>query len=79
MKVFPTSWIDVFTLQTPLLELAVRGSVVYLAILLLMRVMPRRTGGELATMDLIFIVLIAEAAAGGVGDFTSVAMGWCSS
>jgi hypothetical protein len=26
-------------------------------------------------MDLIFIVLIAEAAAGGVGDFTSVADG----
>jgi uncharacterized membrane protein YcaP (DUF421 family) len=40
-----------------------------------MRVMPRRTGGELATMDLIFIVLIAEAAARGVGDFTSVADG----
>jgi uncharacterized membrane protein YcaP (DUF421 family) len=85
MELFPDSWIDVFTLQTPLFELVARGSVLYLAILFLMRVMPRRTGAELATMDLIFIVLIAEAAARGVGDFSSVAdalvlvlvlMGW---
>jgi uncharacterized membrane protein YcaP (DUF421 family) len=75
MKLFPASWIEVFSLETPLLELVVRGSILYLAILILMRLMPRRTGGELATMDLIFIVLIAEAAASGVGEYSSVADG----
>ena len=37
--------------------------------------MLRRTGGELATMDLIFVFLIAEATSPAMGDFTSVADG----
>lgn len=76
MELLPASWIEVFSLETPLLELVVRGSALYLGIVILMRFMPRRTGGELETMDLIFIVLIAEAAAHAVGDYTSVADGF---
>lgn len=38
--------------------------------------MPRRTGGELAMMDLIFVILIAEAAAHAMGDYTSIADGF---
>src|SRR5690606_25409856 len=59
-------------LETPLLELVARGSVLYLAILVLMRFMPRRTGGELALMDLVFVVLIANAAANALGDYSAV-------
>ena len=39
-------------------ELLVRGTVLYVGILVLMRIMPRRTGGELAIMDLVFVLLI---------------------
>ena len=71
----PNDWTSVFQPEAALLELIARGSVLYLGILVLMRLMPRRTGGELATMDLIFVVLIAEAAAHALGDYTSVADG----
>ncbi len=66
-------WPDIFQLQTPLLELLARGSAIYLGVLVLMRVMPRRAGGELARMDLVFILLIAEAATHGFGEYSTVA------
>lgn len=64
-----------FDSNVALLELMGRGSALYFAILLLLRFMPRRIGGELATMDLIFIVLISQAAAHSMGDYTSVTDG----
>lgn len=57
-------------------ELLSRASVLYLGILVALRIMPRRTGGELATMDLIFILLLAEAASHALGEYTSVADGF---
>ena len=75
MTLFPDDWSAIFAPGTPQLELLVRGSVLYLGILLLMRLMPRRSGADLATMDLIFALLIAEAAAHALGDYTSVADG----
>jgi uncharacterized membrane protein YcaP (DUF421 family) len=75
MDFLPPDWLPIFEPDLPLLELIVRGSVLYLVIVAFMRVMPRRTGGELAMMDLIFLVLIAEAAAHALGDFTSIADG----
>jgi len=63
---------ELFQLELPLHELLIRGSLLYLGILFLMRVLPRRTGGELATMDLVFILLIAEAATHGLGEYTSI-------
>ncbi len=73
IRFIPDGWAEVFLPQAPILELIARGSVLYLCVLLLLRVMPRRTGGELATMDLIFVVLIADAAAQALGDYSSVA------
>lgn len=75
MKLSPDDWQRVFALDTPLLELIARGSVLYLGILLLMRFMPRRSAGELAVMDLIFLFLIAEGASHALGDYTSVSDG----
>ncbi len=75
MRILPVSWDRVFALETPLLELIARGAVLYFSILILLRLMPRRSVGELATMDLIFALLIAEAAAHALGDYTSVADG----
>lgn len=63
-------------IETPVAELILRGSLLYVGILLLLRVMPRRTGGELAMMDLIFVILIAEGASHALGDYTSVSEGF---
>ena len=80
MEFLPDDWEAVFALEMPLLELLARGSALYFAILLLMRIMPRRTCGELALMDLGFVVLIGNAA-NALGDYTAVADGvvLCSS
>ncbi len=75
MKWFPEDWPTVFVPEAPIFELIVRGAFLYIAILALMRILPRRIGGELATMDLIFLLLIAEAAAHAMGDYSSIADG----
>jgi uncharacterized membrane protein YcaP (DUF421 family) len=75
VELFPPDWLSVLAPETPVLELLARGTVLYFGLLVLVRLMPRRTGGELAMMDLIFVLLIAEAAAHSLGDFKSVADG----
>ena len=65
-----------FKIETAVLELIIKGSVVYLGILLLFRVLPRRTGGEMAMMDLIFVLLIAEAATHSLGGYSTITEGF---
>lgn len=65
-----------FKVETPILELVNKGSVMYLGILLLFRVLPRRTGGEMAMMDLIFVLLITEAATHSLGGYSSITEGF---
>ncbi|QXL85177.1 DUF421 domain-containing protein [Comamonas sp. NLF-1-9] len=72
MQFLPTDWSRIFALETPLGELLLRAAVLYFGILFLMRIMPRRTGGELATMDLVLILLITEAASHSLGDYTAL-------
>src|SRR5690625_3811326 len=72
MTFIPDDWAGIFQLDTAFLELFVRSSALYFGILALMRLMPRRAGGELATMDLVFVVLIAQAAAQALGDDSSI-------
>lgn len=67
---------EIFGLQTSVWELIIRGTVLYFGILFLLRILPRRTGGETATMDLIFIILIAEAASHALGDYSSLSEGF---
>ena len=43
-----------FQIEVPVWELMLRGALLYLGILILFRVLPRRTGGEMAMMDLVF-------------------------
>lgn len=75
MKISPDHWNAVWALGTPVLELLARGCVLYLGILLILRVMPRRTGGELATMDLVLILLVTECASHALGDYDSLGDG----
>ncbi len=65
-----------FVIEGSVLETIVRSTILYFGILFLMRILPRRTGGELAMMDLIFVLLIAEAATHSIGDYTSITEGF---
>ncbi|WP_266205125.1 DUF421 domain-containing protein [Pontibacter kalidii] len=76
MELLKIDFTKLFYIESPVSELIIRGSVLYLGILLLMRLLPRRTGGELATMDLLFVVLIAEAATHSLGGYSSIADGF---
>lgn len=75
MELLPDDWSAVFRLETPPLELVVRGVILYLAILVLMRILPRRTGGEAAHMDLIFMLIIADAATNSLGSYSTIGDG----
>ena len=75
MELLPGEWNSVFAPETALVELLARGTTLYFGLLILVRIMPRRTGGELAMMDLVFVLLIAEAASHALGDFTSISDG----
>jgi uncharacterized membrane protein YcaP (DUF421 family) len=56
------------------LELIVRGSVVYVGIVLLFRFVLRRDLGQLGVADVLFIVLIADAAQNGMaGEYRTLA------
>ncbi len=76
MIVLMADFEKLFKVETPILELVIKGSVMYLGILLLFRVLPRRTGGEMAMMDLIFVLLITEAATHSLGGYSSITEGF---
>lgn len=66
-------WDSLFEITLPIGELVVRGTVLFLAILLLMRVVGQREAGGLGLTDVLLVVLVAEAAAPGLyGDAGSV-------
>jgi uncharacterized membrane protein YcaP (DUF421 family) len=69
-------WWRLFVPDTPLWEIALRGSVIYLSIFLLLRVLLKRESGSTGVTDLLVIVLIADAAQNGMADdYTSIADG----
>jgi uncharacterized membrane protein YcaP (DUF421 family) len=55
-------WQTLFIPNTPLLELILRGTLMYFALLFALRLLGRRQVGSLSLMDLLLIVLIADAA-----------------
>lgn len=55
-------WETMFRPGGPLLEMVVRGTLVYLAIFVMLRLLPRRQVGSLGVADLIVIMLVADAA-----------------
>ena len=69
-------WGHVFGIHTPLLEILVRGSVVYLGLFLLLRLVLKRQAGAVGITDLLVIVLIADAAQNAMADdYTSITDG----
>ena len=54
-------WKSIFTLDVPLLEIILRGSVIYISLFVLLRVVLKRQTGSLRMSDLLLITLIADA------------------
>lgn len=66
-------WPSLFAPDTPALEIIARGSVMYLALFFLLRVLLKRESGTTGMTDLLVIVLIADAAQNGMAsDYTSL-------
>jgi uncharacterized membrane protein YcaP (DUF421 family) len=69
----PVDWHKVFSLDTPVLEIVVRGSIVYLTLFLLFRFVLKREAGTVGIADLLVVVLVADAAQNSMaGDYVSV-------
>ena len=69
-------WNAVFEPAIPLLEAFVRGTITFLALLALIRIVGQREAGGLGITDVLLVVLVAEAAAAGLhGEATSVTEG----
>jgi uncharacterized membrane protein YcaP (DUF421 family) len=66
-------WMKLFGLSIPLAELVVRGSVMFVFLWLLFRVVIKRRVGAIGMADLLVLVIIADAAQNGMaGEYTSV-------
>jgi uncharacterized membrane protein YcaP (DUF421 family) len=61
-------WQTLFVPTTPLLEIFVRGTLIYLGLFLLLRVLLKRESGTLGITDMLLVVLIADAAQNGMAD-----------
>ena len=69
-------WARVFLPETSLVEIFVRGTVMYAGILLLLRFVGRRDAGGLALSDVLVVVLLSDAAQNGMaGEYRSIADG----
>jgi uncharacterized membrane protein YcaP (DUF421 family) len=69
-------WERLFSVETSLLELFVRGTVMYFVLLLALRLLVRRHVGSMSLMDLLLMVLIADAAQNAMaGEYKSITEG----
>ena len=74
-KLFEVDWEKTFVPQTSLLELIIRGTLMYFALFFALRFLRRGIGG-IGIADLLVIVIIADAAQNGMsGDYKSVTEG----
>ena len=67
---------DLFTLTVPPTEMMLRGTLTYLGLVLCFRYLLRRDVGSMSTPDLLFVVLIADAAQNAMaGEYKTLADG----
>lgn len=63
-----------FELDMPLLEILIRGSLVYFALAVILRLIPKRNAGNISPNDMITLVIIATLAASAItGEATALA------
>lgn len=69
-------WKSIFSLDVPLLEIILRGSVMYISLFVLLRVVLKRQAGGLGMTDLLLITLIADASQNAMaGEYRSLPAG----
>lgn len=61
-------WLGIFGSTTPLLEIIIRGTVVYLALFILMRIVLKRESGGVGVSDILVIVLLADSSQNALAD-----------
>jgi len=64
----PVDWYGMFAADTPLIEIFIRGSVIYLVLFCLLRFVLKRQVGSLGMSDILLISLLADAAQNGMAD-----------
>jgi uncharacterized membrane protein YcaP (DUF421 family) len=75
-ELFKVDWRALFVPELGLAELVLRGTLMYLAIFMILRFMGNRSSGKLGPADLLVITLIADAAQNALGaDYRSVPEG----
>lgn len=73
---FDVDWAKLFVPTLPLMEVFIRGSLIYLVLFFVMRVLPRREVGGLGAADVLVIVIIADAVQNGMsGKYESITEG----
>jgi uncharacterized membrane protein YcaP (DUF421 family) len=73
---FDIDWRELFVPSVSVVELFIRGSIVYLVLFGVLRLLPSRQLGSLAITDLLVVVLFAEAAQNAMArDYTSITDG----
>ena len=66
-------WNSIFAPDTPFLEIIVRGTVMYLSLFLLLRIVLKRQTGTLGMTDLLLITLLADASQNAMaGEYRSL-------
>ncbi len=68
MSIWPEDWSSIFLPNTPLLEIFIRGTVVYLGIFLLLRLILKRETASIGVTDILVIVLLADAGQNAMAD-----------
>ena len=73
---FEVPWAPMLEPHTPSLEIFLRGTITYLVLFTLLRIIPKREAGAAGITDLLVVVLIADAAQNAMaGSYTSVSDG----
>ncbi|KOP27058.1 hypothetical protein AMR41_06800 [Hapalosiphon sp. MRB220] len=73
---FHINWQEMFIPSISIAELIIRGSIVYLALFSVLRLLPSRQLGTLGIADLLVVVLFAEAAQNAMAsNYTSITEG----
>ena len=66
-------WTKIFIPDTPVVEILLRGTLVYLALFLLLRLFLKRQSAAMGITDMLVVVLIADAAQNALaGSYTSI-------
>jgi uncharacterized membrane protein YcaP (DUF421 family) len=75
-SMFQLDWQQMFVPTVPILEIVLRGTLMYLGLFLLMRFIMRRDPGDLSLADVLLVVILADAAQNGMaGEYRSITEG----